>query len=138
MLMANSWQTKLAKPHSARLKRVDKPMMGMPAGSLMYISTPAEIEAYISEIPKGVWVDVSTLRKDLAQAHGADWTCPLTTGIFLRILAEAHVERIREGLTNEPICPFWRVISPNSPLAKKLSFGPEFIQEKRQEEQGKA
>lgn len=135
MLMANSWQTKLAKPHSAQLKRVDKPMMGMPAGSLMYISTPAEIEAYISAIPRGVWVEVSTLRNDLAQANGADWTCPLTTGIFLRILAEAHVERVREGLSKEPMCPFWRVISPNSLLAKKLSCGPEFIQQKRQEEE---
>lgn len=111
-------------------------MMGKPKGSLMYISTPAEIEAYITQIPRGVWVDVPTLRNDLAQIHGADWTCPLTTGIFLRILAEAHVERFREGISNEPICPFWRVISPNSTLAQKLSFGVDFILEKRLEEEG--
>lgn len=111
-------------------------MMGMQAGSLMYISTPAEIEAYIAQIPRGVWVDLPKLRNDLAAAHGADWTCPLTTGIFLRILAEAHVERVREGLSDEPACPFWRVISPSSPLAKKFSLGPDYILEKRQQEQG--
>ncbi|MBM3171201.1 MAG: hypothetical protein FJZ75_06285 [Bacteroidetes bacterium] len=136
MAKPHSWQAKFAKPYSAQLKRVDKPMMGMPGGSLMYISTPAEIEAYITQIPRGVWIDVPTLRNDLAQIHGADWTCPLTTGIFLRILAEAHFERFREGISNEPTCPFWRVISPSSPLAKKLSFGPDYILEKRKEEQG--
>jgi hypothetical protein len=32
------------------------------------------------------------------------------------------------------ITPFWRVIEPNSPLSKKLSFGQEFILQQRKAE----
>lgn len=74
------------------------------------------------------------VRADLAVRHGADATCPLTTGIFLRIIAEVALEDLAAGATLESVTPFWRVVDPKSPLAKKLSCGPEFIQIRRTEE----
>ena len=64
---------------------------------------------------------------DLARVHGADRTCPLTTGIFLRIVAEAAWEELQAGADPGAITPFWRVIAPDSSLARKLACGTDFI-----------
>ncbi len=72
-------------------------------------------------------IDFKTLRKDLALQYDAEYTCPVTTGIFLRIVAEANYEKLREGKSIDEITPFWRAISPSSALAKKLTFGQEFL-----------
>jgi len=73
------------------------------------------------------------MRVDLANSNKADCTCPLTTGIFLRIVAEAAFETINGG--NSPdTTPFWRVIEPKASIVKKLSFDGAFIQQMRDEE----
>lgn len=100
----------------------------------MFIATPQLVDAYIRQIPKGKQVNVKTLRNDLAKAHRADATCPLTTGIFLRIVAEASYEKYRQTKSVRGITPFWRVIDSRSALAKKLSCGARFIAERRKAE----
>lgn len=93
----------------------------------MFIATPQIIDNYIKQIPKGTKVAVQTMRNDLALENRADYTCPVTTGIFLRVVAEANFEKYSQTNSLETITPFWRVIDPNSTLSKKLSFGQEFI-----------
>ncbi len=61
-------------------------------------------------------------------------TCPITTGIFVRIAAEAAYEEFQEGTPIEKITPFWRVISETSPAEKKLTFGTEFLNKQRKKE----
>ena len=60
------------------------------------------------------------MRKDLALTHQAEVTCPVTTGIFLRIVAEVSYEKITQGEENPT---FWRVVDPQSKLANKLACG---------------
>jgi hypothetical protein len=93
----------------------------------MHISTPQIIENYIKQIAKRKAVDTVTMRNDLAIENNAIFTCPLTTGIFLRIVAEAAHEQMEQGIPLKNITPFWRVVEPNSPLAKKLTFGQDFL-----------
>jgi hypothetical protein len=100
----------------------------------MHISTPQIIENYIKQIAKGKSTDTVTMRNDLAIENNAVFTCPLTTGIFLRIVAEAANEQLEQGVPLKSITPFWRMIEPNSPLAKKLTFGQEFLKEQRNKE----
>jgi hypothetical protein len=100
----------------------------------MFIATPKLIDQYINEIGVGKRIDLKTLRKDLAIEHNADYTCPVTTGIFLRIVAEANYEKLQQGKHLEEITPFWRVIEPNSPLAKKRTFGQVFLLEQIEKE----
>jgi hypothetical protein len=100
----------------------------------MLIATPEIVDDYIRQIPAGKSVDVLTLRDDLARGHGAERTCPLTTGIFLRIVAEAAYERHMQGMPWNRITPFWRVIDERSKLAAKLSFGPDIVHERRMKE----
>jgi hypothetical protein len=100
----------------------------------MFIATPKLIDQYINEIGVGKRIDLKTLRKDLAIEHNADYTCPVTTGIFLRIVAEANYEKLQQGIHLQEITPFWRVIEPNSALAKKLTFGQDFLLEQIEKE----
>lgn len=100
----------------------------------MLIASPAAVDAYLREIPAGTTRTVRVLRDDLAAAHDAEHTCPLTTGIFLRIVAEAAWEQIQAGSPVGDVAPFWRVLDPDSILAQKLACGPQFIRQQRRRE----
>lgn len=129
-----SWQEKLHIERQPQIEKSDKDFAGIKAGQMMLIPTPMLVDAYIRQIPKGRQVDIATLRKDLAAEYHAEVTCPLTTGIFVRIAAEAAYEEYEQGKPINKITPFWRVIDERSPAAKKLSFGMDFLKEQRQKE----
>jgi hypothetical protein len=121
----------LDRSHDLEVCVAKKSMMGIPAGTAMLISSPKEIQGFIRSVPLGKSVPVAEMRDELAKRHKAEVTCPLTTGIFLRIVAEAAPEDLEKGAKLEEITPFWRVISPKDNLAKKLKCGPEFLEARR-------
>lgn len=129
-----TWAEKLADGRQPHINVSDKDFAGIKAGQKMLIPTPKLIEEYIRQIPKGKTAEVATIRKDLALEHGAEVTCPLTTGIFLRIVAEAAYEEYAAGKPVNKITPFWRVIDEKSTTAKKLSFGTDLLTEQRRKE----
>ena len=129
-----TWQQKLNDGREPHIEKSDKEFAGVKTGQKMLIPTPKLIDEYIRQIPKGKAVDSLTLRNDLAIEHGAEVTCPLTTGIFLRIVSEAAYEEFQQGKPVGKITPFWRVIDENSPTAKKLTFGTGFLKEQRMKE----
>jgi len=92
----------------------------MPAGRML-ISSPLELDAVIRRIPEGRVVTLGTLRANLARSRHADYTCPLTTGIFLRIVAEAAEEERAAG--GGRITPYWRVVRDDGTLIDKLPGG---------------
>ena len=134
MAIKKSWLDKLKDKKEPQLKRIEIDFADIPAGSNMFIATPKLIDQYINEIGVGKRIDLKTLRKDLAIEHNADYTCPVTAGIFLRIVAEANYEKLHQGIHLQEITPFWRVIEPNSALAKKLTFGQDFLLEQIEKE----
>ena len=125
--MKKSWSQKLNDKKEIQIKKIDFDFADMHAGDIMFIATPEIVNNYVKQIPKGKSVSIKTLRNDLAIEHGADSTCPLTTGIFLRIVAEAAYENYLLKNSTKGIVPFWRAIEPNSKLASKLSFGKDFL-----------
>lgn len=100
----------------------------------MLIPTPALVAAYAESIPKGESRTMPQMRDDLAAAHRADFTCPLTAGIFLRIASELAWEQHQNGKPLSKITPFWRVVDVKSPMSKKLACGVDFIVKQRQRE----
>jgi hypothetical protein len=132
--MAKTWQQKFDNGRTPVLESVDKDWAGIPAGEKFVISTPAEIDAYIRQIPKGKAVSFATMKRDIALDHGTEYMCPLTAGIFTRIVSELAHEQILQGKPANQVTPFWRVVDLKMPLAKKLSFGTDFIRQKREEE----
>jgi hypothetical protein len=50
-------------------------------------------------------------------------------------VAEAAWDEICGGKATTDVAPFWRVIDPKSPLAKKLRAGVQWIEQQRLAEQ---
>ena len=88
-----------------------------PVGNML-IASPLTLEAVVRNIPQGSVLTLTALRDMLAVKYKADYTCPLTTGIFLRVVAEAALE---EGSDT----PYWRVVRPDGRLIEKLPGGEE-------------
>ncbi len=134
MAKKKTWLDKLNESKQPYIVKLEKAFAGIPAESNLLIPSPKLIDEYIQHLGYGKQIDSKTMRNDLALEHNADNTCPVTTGIFLRIVAEANYEKLQQGQSIEVISPFWRVIEPNSTLAKKLTFGQEFLKQRIAEE----
>ena len=129
-----TWQEKMHNGKEAVVEKLDKDFANIPAGAKMLIATPLIVDEYIKHIPEGHAGTLQQMRTDLAAEYNAGYTCPLTSGIFLRIVAEAAYEQYLEGKPLSKITPFWRMIDSKSPTAKKLSFGIDFIKQQRKKE----
>jgi hypothetical protein len=126
-----SWGEKMkAKPpHHVIL---EKDFAGIPKGSKLHISSPVEVWAELKTITPGSTMSTQAFRRRLAEKNNCEATCPVSTAIFLRIVAEhAWEEYTRTGSTRD-LAPFWRVVESNSPMAKKLSFDPAWMDLQRQ------
>ena len=110
---------------------LEKNFSDMKAGEKMLISSPEVISSYISRIPVGTTITPKEMRHALAKEKGADNTCPVTTGIFLRIAIEEVLDVFK--VDDAPI-PFWRVIDEKHPILKKLGIAPSEITRMRQKE----
>ena len=100
----------------------------------MLIASPKVIANYLEQIPPGYGTDIKKIRQDLANQYGAEYTCPVTTAIFLRIVSEYAHEQIKKGVPEAEIPPFWRALESKSKILGKLSFGKQFVIDKRKAE----
>ncbi len=132
--MPKTWQQKFDSPHPPKVEILDKPMMGVPAGARLLIANPKTVRDFVAKIPKGQCLTIPELRETMAKEFDADTTCPLTTGIFLRIVAECALEDLAEGKGRNEVTPFWRAIDPKSGVGKKLSCGAEHLTALREAE----
>jgi hypothetical protein len=87
----------------------------------MLVPSPRQVEALIRSVRKGRLITVAQMREILAAQHMTDLTCPLTTGIFVRIAAEAAEEDAQAGKTR--ITPYWRVVGADGSLNPKYPGG---------------
>jgi len=129
-----TWREKLHNGHLWKVEVVDKKFADIPEGATMLVPTPEMVDAYIRNIPEGTQTSLQQMRKDLAAECNAQYCCPITSGIFLRIVAEAAYEEYSAGKALKKITPFWRMIDSKAPVAKKLTFGTDFIKAQRAKE----
>lgn len=129
-----TWREKFHSQSAPHVEVLEKPFGGLQPGAKLLISTPAEIDGYVRTIPVGESRSIPHIRAELARAHAAEGTCPLTTSIFLRIGSEVALEELAQGTDLAQVMPFWRVVDPSSPLAQKLSCGPDWIRSQRERE----
>ena len=124
-----TWQEKLHTGATVKVERCLKRFADIPEGATMVVPTPETVDAYIRTIPPGTYVPLAQMRADMAAVHHAEYCCPITAGIFLRICSEAAWEAYQNGTPIESVTPFWRMVDPASPMAKKLTFGTDFVAE---------
>ena len=60
----------------------------------MLISSPEKISEFIFMIPKGSYLSIKEFKRELAFKAGADNTCSVTTGIFLRMAIEQNKDAV--------------------------------------------
>ena len=89
----------------------------------MLVPTPLLVAEEIRKTKKGELVTPGEIRSRLAERFKANLTCPLTTGIFINILAGAAEEELKEG--KSVTAPYWRVVSEEGYLSEKTPPGPE-------------
>ena len=126
------WEARFNCNRQPEVKVLEKAFAGIPAGARMLVVTPSIVDAAVAEIPFGAVVEVAILRRTLAESHEAEHTCPVTTGIALRVVAERAYLRMQAGA--DSVTPFWRAIDPDSELAGKLACGREFVRQMRSAE----
>jgi len=115
MKSRKSWREKVEAIKEVRV--VDDPK----GRGKMLIPRPLDVEALINKVSRGKLVTDVQIRERLAKQYSVDITCPLATGIFLRIIAEAAEEDRRSG--RRKITPYWRVVKNDGSLNPKFPGG---------------
>lgn len=114
------WREKLEKPQEPKVVKIPPRMARFGKGTML-IPTPKLVDQLLRRIPKGKLVTIGEIRKRLAMDFAADVTCPLTTGIFVRIVAEAAEEDRANG--RQRVAPYWRVVKDDGSLNPKFPGG---------------
>ncbi len=115
------WRRRFDKARPPKTVVLATDFAGIKAGSTLYIGSPGVIANYIARIPAGETRTVERLRNELARRNGAQATCPVTTAIYLKVVAEVAIAELQEGRLRTDVVPFWRVIEPGSRIAARLS-----------------
>jgi alkylated DNA nucleotide flippase Atl1 len=102
------------------------------AGTVV-IPAPIEVDEIMRRIPKGKIVTINDIRAALAKKHHATIGCPITTGIFAWVAANAAEEKQQKGETD--ITPYWRTLKTGGEINAKYPGGTE-AQEKLLEKEG--
>ncbi len=97
-------------------------------GERMYFAPPITYDEIMKTIPHGKVITVGAIRDYLAQKNNADFTDPITAGIFVSIAAWASFQR------TEDETPYWRTLKANGELNAKYPGGVEAQKEKLEAE----
>ena len=122
-----SWREKLEKEQKPKVVDLTAKAAKRWDHGKMLVPTPLLVDALMRKVEEGKLVTITQIRERLARDFSADSTCPLTTGIFLRIAAETAEEDLQTGRAGggEGITPYWRVIRDDGSLNEKFPGGAE-------------
>lgn len=98
-------------------------------GERMYFAPPIAYDEIMRTVPYGKLLTVGTIRAYFAKQNNADFTDPITAGIFVSIAAWASFQRDGDET------PYWRTLKANGELNAKYPGGVE-AQKERLEAEG--
>ena len=98
-------------------------------GDRMYFAPPMDYDRVMRLVPYGKLLTVGAIRDYFADINGADFTEPITAGIFVSIVAWASYQR------KEDKTPYWRTVKANGELNAKYPGGVE-VQKEMLEKEG--
>lgn len=88
-------------------------------GDRMYFAPPIDYDKVMRLVPFGKLLTVGIIREYFAKQNGADFTEPITAGIFVSIVAWASFQRADDKT------PYWRTLKANGELNAKYPGGIE-------------
>lgn len=117
-----SWQQKLADSKDLpKIQKVEGKMSRRWGEGMFVIPAPMEVDEIMRKIPRGKLVTINEMRAKLAKKHKVNFGCPITTGIFAWIAANAAEEKASEG--KKRITPYWRTLKAGGELNPKYPGG---------------
>lgn len=97
-------------------------------GNRMYFAPPVDYDRIMRRVPQGRLTTVGAIREYFARENGADFTEPITAGIFVSIAAWASAQRSGDET------PWWRTLKANGELNPKYPGGIQAQREKLEAE----
>lgn len=106
----------------------DKKSIEKCGGDKMYFAPPIDYDKVMKTVPYGKLTTVGEIREYFAGLNGADFTEPITAGIFVSIAAWASFQRKKDET------PYWRTLKAGGELNSKYPGGVEAQKEKLEAE----
>lgn len=97
----------------------DKASIEKYGGERMYFAPPIDYDAIMRRVPFGKLTTVGDIRAYFARQNDADFTEPITAGIFVSIAAWASYQRESDET------PYWRTLKSGGELNPKYPGGIE-------------
>jgi hypothetical protein len=117
-----SWREKLADSKDLpKVVKITGRMAQRWGQGTCAIPAPREVDAIMRKVPEGKLITINEIRQIVARKHQATIGCPITSGIFAWIAANAAEEDSRAGITD--ITPFWRTLKSGGELNPKYPGG---------------
>ena len=133
MKKKTTWQEKLADSKDLpRVEKIDEKKSKRWGTGTFVIPAPIEVDAIMKKVPKGKLITINEIRQILAKKHNATIGCPITTGIFSWIAANAADEAEKEG--KKRITPYWRTLKTGGILNEKYPGGLDNLKRRLQSE----
>lgn len=111
------------------IKITDRTSIKKYGGENMFFAPPMAYDEMMRKVPYGKLTTIGEIRHYFAKKNSADFTDPITAGIFTSIVAWASYQR------NENETPYWRTLKANGELNPKYPNGIE-LQKKLLEKEG--
>jgi len=106
----------------------DKASIEKYGGDRMYFAPPVDYDKVMKQVPSGKVITVGKIREYFAKANNADFTEPITAGIFVSIAAWASYQR------SDDETPYWRTLKAKGELNPKYPGGVKAQKEKLEAE----
>ena len=119
-----SWSEKLKDNKGLpKVEKITDKMSKRWGTGTVVIPAPMEVNEMMRKVPEGKVITIGEIRAALAKKHGATIGCPLTTGIFAWVAANAAEEERQRG--EKVITPYWRTLKTGGVINPKYPGGVE-------------
>jgi len=129
-----SWSEKLKDSQGLpKVEKITGKMSKRWGSGTVVIPSPMEVNEIMKKVPAGKVTTINEIRAVLAKKHKATIGCPMTTGIFAWVAANAAEEEKQKSAKN--ITPYWRTLKTDGSINEKYPGGVE-TQKKLLEKEG--
>lgn len=119
-----SWSEKLRDSKGLpKVEKITGKMSKRWGTGTVVVPAPMEVDEMMRRVPEGKLVTINEIRVALAKRHKATIGCPMTTGIFAWVAANAAEEQSRKG--ERDITPYWRTLKTGGVINPKYPGGVE-------------
>ena len=119
-----SWSEKLKDNKGLpKVEKITDKMSKRWGTGTVVIPAPMEVNEMMRRVPEGNLITINEIRAALAKKHGATIGCPLTTGIFAWVAANAAEDERQRG--EKDITPYWRTLKTGGVINPRYPGGVE-------------